>query len=394
MALGARLTFVRLLVLRMFGRRATRARSALAIRRALAPRLMGQRPRAFDLRLEGVPVEEIVIARTIATPAVVLDTSSAAAVGLPSVRESVVELPERRVHRLHGGLIHGPTGLVLHRGRHLVQSGPVIAASLKHFASDHHVVEDLWLAERFVDPGVVTVRGSVHHTGPFGRNYYHWLVDVLPRLLHARLSCPELTIVLPEEPRFATASLERLAVPYVATTATVAAEGIIVVDPGRPGWIHPADVRLIRSTFASPTAPAGSDRIPGVYVSRVGDARSPVGEELLERALLERGFCLLRADRLPEWGEQIDLFVRSRTIVGPHGAGLANMLFAAPDTRVVELIPPALNPEGDPGEMGDFLRLATVCGLAYTPVLLGRERAVPYGDAGSIIDRVLELVDR
>jgi capsular polysaccharide biosynthesis protein len=61
-------------------------------------------------------------------------------------------------------------------------------------------------------------------------------------------------------------------------------------------------------------------------------------DELVER--LMRNFdirpVILSAYTLDE---QIALFRNARLIVGPHGAGLANMIFAAPGAVLYELLP-------------------------------------------------------
>jgi hypothetical protein len=37
--------------------------------------------------------------------------------------------------------------------------------------------------------------------------------------------------------------------------------------------------------------------------------------------------------------ETVALFSRAQIVVAPHGAGLTNMLFSPPDTRVIEIMP-------------------------------------------------------
>jgi capsular polysaccharide biosynthesis protein len=64
------------------------------------------------------------------------------------------------------------------------------------------------------------------------------------------------------------------------------------------------------------------------------------GEEALERALVSRGFTAIASETLP-FVEQLALFSTSDIIVGPHGAGLANLVWARPGTRIVELFPAA-----------------------------------------------------
>ena len=62
------------------------------------------------------------------------------------------------------------------------------------------------------------------------------------------------------------------------------------------------------------------------------------------------------------WAEQIAVFRAVRVVVAPHGAGLANLVFCAPGTRVVELINRAyFNPV--------FWRLAALRRLDYRAVV-------------------------
>jgi capsular polysaccharide biosynthesis protein len=46
----------------------------------------------------------------------------------------------------------------------------------------------------------------------------------------------------------------------------------------------------------------------------------------------------VRSDELSV-GDQMRIFERSTVVIGMHGAGLANILFCAPGTHVVELLP-------------------------------------------------------
>ena len=41
-------------------------------------------------------------------------------------------------------------------------------------------------------------------------------------------------------------------------------------------------------------------------------------------------------DNIDDVSELVDLFKRAKVIMGPHGAGLSHMLFAAPGTHVLE----------------------------------------------------------
>ncbi|HEX5761006.1 MAG TPA: glycosyltransferase family 61 protein [Thermoanaerobaculia bacterium] len=58
----------------------------------------------------------------------------------------------------------------------------------------------------------------------------------------------------------------------------------------------------------------------------------------LRRAFPEWEWVDFDSDRLPA-AEQVALFARARLVVGAHGSGLANLLFAPPGARVLELMP-------------------------------------------------------
>jgi capsular polysaccharide biosynthesis protein len=61
-----------------------------------------------------------------------------------------------------------------------------------------------------------------------------------------------------------------------------------------------------------------------------------LGEEALRAELEARGFVTVRLEEC-ERAEQIAIFQEAKEVVAPHGAGLANLVFCAPGTRVVEL---------------------------------------------------------
>ncbi|HEU0080328.1 MAG TPA: glycosyltransferase family 61 protein, partial [Longimicrobiaceae bacterium] len=74
-----------------------------------------------------------------------------------------------------------------------------------------------------------------------------------------------------------------------------------------------------------------------IYVSR-GDAahRRVRNEPEVMEALRARGFRCVAPGGM-RVAEQAALFASAETVVGPHGSGFANLVFAAPGARVVEL---------------------------------------------------------
>jgi len=73
-----------------------------------------------------------------------------------------------------------------------------------------------------------------------------------------------------------------------------------------------------------------------LYITRENATRRRVNNEGELWARLEgRGFVKLRLEAM-SWREQVAAFAAARVVVAPHGAGLANVVFCRPGTRVVE----------------------------------------------------------
>ena len=82
-----------------------------------------------------------------------------------------------------------------------------------------------------------------------------------------------------------------------------------------------------------PSPPVPSRRL---YVSRTGCRRNVVNEEAIKRILIKYGFEIYHPE---EHENQPYDFAEAAIIVGPHGAGLTNLAFCQPGTKVLELMP-------------------------------------------------------
>ena len=120
---------------------------------------------------------------------------------------------------------------------------------------------------------------------------------------------------------------------------------------------------------ASPSTPRR------LYVARTrAQNRRLSNEAELIEALARVGFASVTLETL-SLAEQIRLVRGADIIVAPHGAGLANIVFASPGAVVVELLM-------DSYVNWCFRHLAAVLGLRYDCVI-GRARR-PWGASGSV----------
>jgi len=180
-----------------------------------------------------------------------------------------------------------------------------------------------------------------HHT-----NYYHTLVDNLPRifLLHHEpwVNLPEIKILVGGPLNHVESTFLEQLLPDNATIVNLHQEGLAAVDnfvflsflsERNNGILPKSYVSTLRSLFAPRRESRKSHRI---YISREkADTRRVLNrKEIIHKHNLDL-YCL---EDLPIQ-DQIELFYDSELIVSPHGAGLSNLLFSPSQTNVIELFP-------------------------------------------------------
>lgn len=182
-----------------------------------------------------------------------------------------------------------------------------------------------------------------------GWNYFHWLLDVLPRFGILQKAGVELSEVdwftlNRGNARFQSESLDWLGIPgkkrlITAKGSHYQAERLLAPSlPGIPSQTPPWVVDWLQRSFpAEDSSRAKKERI---YISRARSKyRNFTNEGEVREFLLKRGFREVFAEEL-SFREQVNLFASAATIVAPHGAGLANLVFCRPGMTVVEIFSP------------------------------------------------------
>lgn len=172
------------------------------------------------------------------------------------------------------------------------------------------------------------------------RNYYHWLADYFPRLGLVAVP-PSLPLLINRDlAGFQRECLEQIGIaesrllpvdlPAVIRCTELAAP----LAAAYRQRLHPDAVAWLRRIFVAP-AQAGAAR--RLYVSRRDAAlRRIVNEEELAAALGALSFETLVPGTMSVKA-QAQAFSQAKIIVGPHGAGLVNVIFAPPSAAVIEL---------------------------------------------------------
>jgi hypothetical protein len=186
-------------------------------------------------------------------------------------------------------------------------------------------------------------------------NYYHWLGDVLARVhLLGRCGIPidKYLICSRESAPFQRETLAMLEIPehkimagetglhIRAKTLVVPSLDTLELMPLNPHPLPAWAVRFLRSALLPHAAAGEAKGMERIYISR-GDAahRGVTNEREVEKLLASYGFRTIVPGAMTV-AEQIRAFAAADIVVGPHGAGLTNLLFCRPGTRVLELFPP------------------------------------------------------
>lgn len=204
-------------------------------------------------------------------------------------------------------------------------------------------------------------------------NYYHWIVMFLGRICEEFIGgrifqgAPALPVLLfpsflnDVQEQTAAAIADHYKLPFLTFRQDIAIKVryLIYPVPFRSGFLKPD--RFITQTFAvlrRRFAAAEPRRPRWIYLSRrdTGNRRM-VNEAAVEAFLAGRGFVILCMTGM-SIAEQVSHFAQAGKIIGPHGAGLTNIGFCQPGTKLLEIhIPSHLN--------WCYRRLAAVCGVRY-----------------------------
>ncbi len=262
------------------------------------------------------------------------------------------------IARLPGGRVFGPGIVVSPDGRSVARD--VSTDFGKPF-------EQHWLLsyEKIRPP--VRVNGNTAVVAvTLGAGYCHWLLEELPRLLRLRREKPFDHLIAHHGGRFIREAFDLMSftgrVLGAERYSHFECEQLFIPGlMGEPGHPTRRVVELL-AEFTEPLRASSGTRGERLYITRETARCRRVTNEVELWSLLETGgFAKVRAEEL-SWQDQINAFAEAKVIVAPHGAGLANLAFCQPGTRVVELFNRAyVNP--------CFARLAEIKGLDYRPVI-------------------------
>ncbi|EMR00858.1 glycosyltransferase family 61 protein [Cesiribacter andamanensis] len=277
---------------------------------------------------------------------------------------AVKHVPERRIFKLQGVWVSSEA-VVFKWGKIFVPSLCSPEALPRHQRGQ--LMAQQWLSPVSPLSSGLPPAALVHDEWS-ARNYYHWMIEALPRLLLVLQTHPESALLVPDPaPAFVHRSLELLGVrnwhPLPRNTSNAMHVGRLLLpelvyyyeehenarlsqlarlaEQQRPATAPaPLQEELIvavrRQLLARHSPPARPWR--RIYASRAGQkTRRLVNEAALLPLLRQWGFEVVCFEQL-SFDQQLQLMQESELLLGLHGANLVNMLFLPQGARVLEMM--------------------------------------------------------
>jgi|AntDeeMetagen285_2_1112576.scaffolds.fasta_scaffold00344_10 hypothetical protein len=196
-------------------------------------------------------------------------------------------------------------------------------------------------------------------------NYYHWMIETVPRIRYLRAyeaqTGNDVTLLIPDDlPSWADETLTLLNWPeskIERSTSSVYHINRLLIPSFPEHFVE--DYRWVRrqildnaSTMELPIEPNKN-----IFISRSNAVeRRIVNENEIMEMLSKYNFELVRLEK-NTLSQNSKIFNNSDIIVGPHGAGLTDLIFCT-DSTVVELFGSKIKPP--------YERLASVLNVEYT----------------------------
>ena len=195
-------------------------------------------------------------------------------------------------------------------------------------------------------------------SGLSGNVYFHWMVDILPRLEILKIHGIDLEeidwfLVNSYQQPFQRESLKILGIPEEKILESdrhpyIQAKQLIVPSfPGYLGWLPSWGLEFQRRVFLErikqerKTENKPTNFYPQrIYISRNNSRyRRVFNEEEVISKLSQLGFVYIEPESMT-LTEQIAIFAHAKVVIAAHGSGLTNIMFCRPGTKVIELVSP------------------------------------------------------
>jgi capsular polysaccharide biosynthesis protein len=254
----------------------------------------------------------------------------------------------RNVPAKYPKVLEGGYWGIIPRGRILGKNGSIISPDNKLIWDVSHEyvnkrAEHSIFQYKKLPPISCELDTAADLTHAFSNNYYHWIFDIFTRIHLIKLSGVKFNkYIINEDSNPLPYKKETLALVGIEETDLIKTHenSHIQVDhlvvPSQPIWPTKWGFNYLRNVFLPPK---NSNQMKyRIFISRKSYRRI-INEEELMSLLSTYGFMMLDLESLPV-EKQVELFSCAEIVIATHGAGLTNITFCNPGTKVIELFPP------------------------------------------------------
>jgi len=319
------------------------------------------------------------------------------ATAIIDVGDRVQDGSTRFVSAIGGGYVLSETGLAMTSEFEVIQESAD--------TPDHARQAIMAMLSRELFFGQLPIRGLLRGTPPrdppvldtvapliprYPTNYYHWMVETVPKVRYLQMlkqqTGTDVTVLVPDNaPPFVEETLSRIGWPkkrieYASEPMYEIRNLIVPPYPERSraelDWLRET---ILDGVLAEETTVASGSNI---YVSRSNAiARRVVNEDAVMEVLEPYGFERYHLEDR-SLAENVRLFNSADVVVGPHGAGLTDIIFTE-DCTLVEMFGARLNKA--------YEKLSKTLDVMYDPMYCQTNGVDIVVDTDELSDRISNL---
>jgi capsular polysaccharide biosynthesis protein len=255
--------------------------------------------------------------------------------------KTLITLPPMNLYRVRNCFVH-EDGAVEVKSKVYPQSVRNPSDMMSHYTPFKMLKRQLFHRRESINSDRPIVDLSDHWSGEF----YHWLIEALPRLIFYRsqLKNPLLLLSVRHQQSFHQKTLAMLGlgtedIVYMKNKSRNKLREVYFCDFPGPIDFHRAElIDQLASELLSAIGCHGPVKPwRKVYLSRQkARHRRIINAAKFEHLVTEMGFEVVYAEEL-DLAEQMKLFYETQTLISLHGAGLSNIIFMQPGTQLIEM---------------------------------------------------------